>query len=64
MRDIIPRVPEQQLPWVQVTPYHLHNSMNLARHLLHRTLHLLLGGDGLGHLYVHYAAKVTSVPLA
>ena len=48
MRDIPPRVSEEQLPWEQVTPYP-HNSMNLPRYLLHSTLHLLLGGDGLGH---------------
>ena len=64
MRNIPPRVSEEQLPWVQVTQYHLHNSVNLLRHLQHRTLHLLLGGDGLGHLYIHYTAMVTTVPLA
>ena len=26
MRDIPPRVSEEQLPWLQVTPYHQHNS--------------------------------------
>ena len=46
MRDIPPRVSEEQLPLVQVTPYHPHKSVNLPRHLLHSTLHLLLGGDG------------------
>ena len=51
MRNIPPRVSKELLPWVQVTPCHLHNSVNLPRHLLHSTLHLLLGGDGLGHLY-------------
>ena len=35
MRDIPPRVSEEQLPWVEVTPYHPHNSVNLRRHLLH-----------------------------
>ena len=54
MRDIPPRVSEEQLPWVQVAPYHPHNSVNLPRHLLHSTLLLLLGGDDLGHLYIHY----------
>ena len=49
MRDIPTRVSEELLPWVQVTPYHPHNSVNLPRHLPHSTLHLLLGGDGLGH---------------
>ena len=53
MRDIPPRVSEEQLPWVQVTPYRPHNSVNLPRQHLHSTLHLLLGGDGLGHLYIH-----------
>ena len=48
MRDIPPRAAEEQLLWVQVTPYHQHNSVNLPRHLLHSTLHLLLTGDGLG----------------
>ena len=47
MRDIPPRVSEEQLPLVHATPYH-HNSMNLPRNLIHSTLHLLLGGDGLG----------------
>ena len=47
-----------------ITPYHLHNSVNLPRHLLHSTLHLLLGGDGLGHLYIHYTTVVITVPLA
>ena len=32
MRDIPPRVSEEHLPWVQVTPYHPHNSVNLPRH--------------------------------
>ena len=54
MSDIPPRVSEEELPWVNVTPYHPNNSVNLPRHLLHSTLHLLLGGDGLGHLYLHY----------
>ena len=49
-----PRVSEEQLPWVQVTPHHPHNSLHLPRHLLHNILLLLLGGDGLGHLYIHY----------
>ena len=35
MRYIPPRVAEEQLQWVQVTPYHLHNLVNLPRHLLH-----------------------------
>ena len=48
MRDIPSRVSEEQLPWVQVTPYRPHNSVNLSRHLLHSTLLLFLGGDGLG----------------
>ena len=51
MCDIPPRVSEEQLPWVQVIPYHPHNSVKLPRHLLHSTLHLLLGSDGLGHLF-------------
>ena len=54
----------KKLPWVQVTPYHQHNSMNLPRHPPHSTLHLLLGGDGLGRLYIHYTTMVTTVPLA
>ena len=53
MSDIPPRVSEELLPLVQVTPYHPHNSVNLPRHLLHSTLHLLLGGDGLGHLFIY-----------
>ena len=28
MRDIPQRVSEELLPWVQVTPYHLNNSVN------------------------------------
>ena len=43
-----PRVSEEQLPWVQVTPCHPHNSMYLPRHLQHSILHPLLEGDGLG----------------
>ena len=31
MRNIPPRVSEEQLPWVQVTVYHPHNSVNLPR---------------------------------
>ena len=58
MRDIHLTVSEEQSPYVQVTPYHPHNSVNLPRHLLHSTLHLLLGGDGLGHLYIHYTTMV------
>ena len=50
MRDIPPTVPEEQLS-VQVIPYHLHNSVNLPRHLLHSTLHMLLWCDGSGHLH-------------
>ena len=61
MRDLPPRVSEEQLKWVQVTSYHLHNSVNLPRHLLHSTLHLLLEGDGLGHPYIHYTAMVATV---
>ena len=53
MRDIPPRVSEEQLPWVQVTAYHPHNLVNLPRHLPHSTLHLLLGG-GLGHLHIQW----------
>ena len=64
MRNLLPRVSEELLQWVQVTPYHPHNSVNLPRHLLHSTLYMLLGGDGLGHLYIHYTTKGISVPLA
>ena len=63
MGDIPQRVSEEQLPWVQVTPYHRHNSVNLPRHLLHSTLHLFLAGDGLGHLYIHYTTMVTTASL-
>ena len=59
-----PRVSEELLPWVQVTPYHPHNSVNLPGHLLQSTLHLLPGGDGLGHLYIYYTTKKMTVPLA
>ena len=38
-QHIPPRVSGEQLPCVQVTPYHPHNSVNL--------------GDGLGHLHVY-----------
>ena len=38
-RDIPSRVSEELLRWVQVTPYHPHNSVNLPRHLLHTTLY-------------------------
>ena len=54
MRDIPSRMSEKQLPLVQVTLYHPHNSVISPRHLPRITLHLLLGGDGLGHLYIHY----------
>ena len=64
MRDIPPRVSEELLPWVQVTLFHPHNSVNLPRHLLHSTRRLLLGGDGLGHLYIHYTTMGVTVPLA
>ena len=64
MRDIPQRVSEEQLPWVQVSSYHPHNSVNLPRHIPHSTLHLLLGGDCLGHLYIHYTAMVKTVPIA
>ena len=64
MHDIPPRVSEELLSRVQVTPYHPHNSVNLPRHLLHSTLYLLLGGDGVGHLYMHYTTKGITVPLA
>ena len=66
MRDIPPTVSEEQLPLVQVSPYHPHNSVkvNLPRHLPHSTLHLLLGGDGSGHLYIHCKTVVTTVPIA
>ena len=64
MCDIPPTVSEELLPWVQVTPYHPHNSVNLPRHLSHSTLHLLLGGDGSDHLYIRYTTMVTTVPLA
>ena len=64
MRDIPPRVSEEQLPWVQLTPYHSPNSVNLNRHVLHSTLLLLFGGDGLGHLYIHYTTMGITVPLS
>ena len=54
IRYIPPRVSEEQLPWVQVTPYRPHNYVILPRYLLHITLNLVLGGDGFGHLYIHY----------
>ena len=63
MRDIPPIASEEQLPWVQVTPYHPYNSVNSPRHLQHSTLHLLLEGDGLGHLYIHYTTMGITVPL-
>ena len=37
------------------------DSVNLPRHLLHSTLHQWYGGDGLGHLYIHYTSMVTTV---
>ena len=43
-----------QFPWVRVTPYYPHHSVNLPRHLLHSTPLLLLEGDGLGHLHIQY----------
>ena len=64
MRDIPPRVSEEQSPWVQVTRYDVHNSVNLPRHLLHSTLLLLHGGDGSGHLCIHYTTMGITVPLA
>ena len=39
MRDIPPTVSKEQLPWVQVTPYHPHSSVKLLRHLPHSTQH-------------------------
>ena len=63
MRDIPPKVSEELLPFAQVTPHHPHNSLNLPMHLLHSTLLLLLGGDGLGHLYIHYTTVVITVPI-
>ena len=64
MRDVPPRVSEQQLPWVQVTQYHPRDSVNLPRSFTHSILHLLLGGDRLGHLYMHSTAMATTVLLA
>ena len=64
MRGIPLRVSEEQLPWVQVTPYHPHNSVNLLKHFLHSTLLLLLGGDGFGHLSIHYTTMEITVLLA
>ena len=64
MRDIPPKVSDEQLPWVQVTPYHLHNSytaplpFNLSQAPPTNTLHFYLGGDGLGHLYIHDTTMV------
>ena len=63
MRNIPPRVSEEQLLWVQVTPYDPHDSVNLPRHFLHSTLLLLLVGDGLGHLCIHYTTMEITVPL-
>ena len=62
MHNIPPRVSEELLPWMQLTPSHLHYSVNLPRHLLHSTLHMLLGGEGLGHLYIHYTTKGICTP--
>ena len=31
LSEVPPTVSEKQLPWVQVTPYHPHNSVNLPR---------------------------------
>ena len=64
MRDIPPIASEGRLQRVQVTKYHLHNSVKLLRHHLHSTLHLLLGGDVLGYMYIHYTVMVKTVPLA
>ena len=64
MGGIPPRVSEEQLPWVQETPYHPHNSVNLPSHLIHGTQHRLFGGDSLGHLYIHYTSMGITVPLA
>ena len=46
MRDIPTRVSEELLPWVQVTPYHPHNSVNLYR--AWGVLKSLLSNSGLG----------------
>ena len=63
MRDIPNRVSEELLLRVQVTPYHPHNSVNLPRHLLHSTLHLLLGGVHWGHLvYTLYNKRDNYLP--
>ena len=63
MCDIPPRETEEQLLWVLVTPFHLLNSVNLPRHLIHIILHLLLLGDCLGHLYIHYTTMGKTAPL-
>ena len=64
MRDIPLRLSEKQIPCVRVTPYHPHNSVDLPRHLLHSRIQMLLGGDGLGHLYIYYTTMVITVTLA
>ena len=56
----VPTVSEEQLPFAQVTSYHLHNSVNLPRRLFHSTLLLWRGCDGLGYLHIHYTATVTT----
>ena len=63
MLDTHQRVSEEQLTWGQETQYHPINSVNLHRHLSQSTPHLLLGGNGLGHLYIHYTAMGTTFPL-
>ena len=63
MREMPPRMSEH-LPFMQVTPYHPHNSVNLPRDLLHCTLLLLLGGATLYNLYIHWTAIMTTVPVA
>ena len=66
MRDIPPTVSEEQL----YRGCKLHHIIRLTQCIFpgiphaHSTLHLLLTGDGSGHLYIHYRTMVTTVPHA
>ena len=59
MRDIPQKVTEEQLPWVQVTPYHQHNLLNLLLLLL---LLKEVGSASLRESDIHPISPKTSAP--
>ena len=64
MHDMPPRVSEEQLPWVQVTPYHLHNTVNLPGNLLHSTYTCCLEVMAYVICLLYYTTVVITVPRA